>query len=138
MDDILDKLDRFFKPKMIAKDISVSALQSLPKSVKEYMKLLGSEGWRFYPVNQTRGRCYFGDKVITIPRHAFQREPEYLTYYICHEMAHAYAGWEANHGPEFMKEFKRICPQEYWKYELNYKPRNAKSAGIDDFDIGML
>lgn len=53
-----------------------------------------------------------------------------LFYYIAHELAHFYADPGANHGPEFMREFKRLCPEELWWLETTYKPRNAKAAGI--------
>ena len=135
-DDILDDVGEVFVPRMIAKGVTIAIMKDFPQSVKDQMKLLGAQGWRFYPVKQTRGRCYFASKVITIPTHAIERELGYLCYYVCHEMAHAIAGWKAKHGQEFMKVFMSICPKEWQKYELGYKPRNASAAGI--FDISDL
>lgn len=135
-DDLLNSPLDYFIPRMIAKGVTVAVLRELPAAVKDQIKLLAAQGWRFYPVTQVRGRCYFKSKVITIPKHALDRELGYLCYYVCHEMAHAIAGWEANHGQEFMKVFMTICPKEYQKYELGYKPRNATAAGI--FDISDL
>jgi len=139
-DDFFDvNLEPIFTPRMIDKSVTIAVLKDLRESVKEQMKLLGSQGWRFYPVTQTRGRCYFRDKVITLPSWALKREMIYRQWYVCHEMAHAFAGLKAKHGPEFMAELKRICPEESLHFEIEYKPRNAIAAGIrDKFDLDML
>ena len=54
----------------------------------------------------------------------------HLIYYVAHELAHLYAGKDAAHGPKFMRVFKKLCPRDLQHYELSYKPRNAKAAGI--------
>lgn len=101
---------------------------------KDVFYALDAQGWKFLPVKQTRGRCYFATKTITIPSWAFTRkEPEYLIYYIAHEMAHA-RKLTKNHGEAFMAEFKSICPQHLWHFELEYKPQNAAAAGISILD----
>lgn len=80
--------------------------------------------------------CYYERKGITIPARSVERDKDdegYLTYYIAHELAHIFAfrrHGEKQHGMPFMKEFKKICPVKYQFYELEYKPRNAKKAGI--------
>ena len=96
---------------------------------------LDKSNWRFYPVKQSRGRCYYLNKTITIPVFAWSKGIDYLTYYIAHEMAHAIAGSLAKHGQQFMQVFKNICPKEYQHYELGYKPRNATAAGITAEDF---
>jgi len=101
---------------------------------QEYQEL-SADGWRFYVVNQSCGKCYHNDKVITIPTWAYTTSRTYITWYIAHELAHAYAGREANHGPEFMEWLKKICPQKAIHHELTYKPRNAVSARIGKQDI---
>lgn len=99
-----------------------------------------------YLVDQVNGKCFYGRNKeeicdVLIPLFAFKNGIEYLTYYIAHEFAHAWvyssslAGdieWPGvnYHGPEFMKRFKLLCPSEYWHYELSYKPKLAKAAGI--------
>lgn len=99
---------------------------------------LRKKGWKFYAVAQRRGRCYFGISVITIPTWVFRadtKKPGYLVWYCSHEMAHAYAGATAKHGPMFMLWLKVICPQQYQQYELGYKPMHASSAGIATQEI---
>lgn len=87
--------------------------------------------WTFKVSRGRRGFCYWVSRSITIPTHALVSEqPGYAEYYLAHEMAHAKAGKKAAHGPEFMDWLKRLCPPEFVHYELGYKPRNAKAAGI--------
>jgi hypothetical protein len=98
-----------------------------------HYKQLVSKGWTFYVTEQSRGWCRYADKQITIPAWAIKRDgtkPLYLTWYCAHEMAHAFAGWQAKHGPLFMQELKRICPSKAQHYETRYKQRNALQAGI--------
>lgn len=93
-------------------------------------KKLSEEEWQFLPVKQQRGRCYFNSKTITIPEHAYKsKKPGYLTYYIAHEMAHA-IGLHTNHDGAFMRTLLKICPIDCLHHETEYKPRNAKAAGI--------
>jgi hypothetical protein len=98
-------------------------------------------GYKFYVVDQTRGRCNMTHKVITIPLWCFTSLPfqvklntEYRLQYIAHELAHAYQydedKYNGNHGPRFMRWLKILCPPELLHYELSYKPRNAIAAGI--------
>jgi len=96
-----------------------------------YLMLLLEDGWRVYIVKQNRGRCYYHNKVITIPTWAINdNRPGYWIYYLCHEMAHAFDVTRSIHGAGFMQEFKRICPEEFQCYEYRYKPRNANVAGV--------
>jgi hypothetical protein len=96
---------------------------------------------RIFAVNQVSGAYSSRKKWITIPLWAINdakkknvEEHDYVTYYIAHELAHAITwvkvGSRVNHGPEFMKEFKNLCPKRLWHHEIGYKPRNAKAAGI--------
>lgn len=100
-----------------------------------------SPEWKIYCCDVRRGFCRPWRKVITIPlwttgesrvnytpRDLWDR-PMVWVYYIAHELAHAVADTE-KHGPEFYEAFKRLCPEELQHYELGYKPRNAKAAGI--------
>jgi hypothetical protein len=96
---------------------------------------LVKKGWKFYVVEQSRGRCYYHDKVVTIPKWAvYSHQVGYLEYYLCHEMAHCYSAGD-NHGAWFMEQFKMLCPAEYQHYELGYKPGNAAAAGIKHKEI---
>lgn len=100
-----------------------------------YYNRLLNEGWQFHVVDQDRGRCYGVSKIITVPKWAMRRTQDYIYWYISHEMAHAYAGIEAKHGPQFMKWLQRICPAKSVHYELTYKPKNAMAAGIAPEDF---
>lgn len=95
-----------------------------------------STGWRFRVSKGRRGYCYYRTKTITIPKHALRlsRGAGYDEYYLAHEMAHAKAGKAAAHGPAFMACLQSLCPPAYVHYELGYKPRNAKAAGIAERD----
>lgn len=92
--------------------------------------------WTFEVKDINRGYCSYTRKLIVIPKWAFYRTPErvkdsqYYIYYICHEVAHIIAGVQEQHSSKFMRAFISICPQELQHYELQYKPRSAKAAGI--------
>lgn len=95
---------------------------------------LCNEGWNLYVVAQARGRCYYYEKTITIPAWAFQRGYSFLTWYVAHELSHAFTfkkhGNVSPHGKEFMKTLKMICPADCLHFETSYKPKNAIAAGI--------
>jgi hypothetical protein len=120
-----------FTPHNILKDRMADIFKDVPMSIKIIAKeLVTVDGWKIYSVSQRRGRCYYQSKTITIPVWAMDdKRVGYKTWYISHEIAHTFARGD-NHGQKFMKELKRICPQEYVHYELGYKPRNASIAGI--------
>lgn len=86
-------------------------------------------GWLFAVTDTVRGWCRFTSKTITVPLWAWNRSTEYRIYYLAHEMAHA-IGPHRDHGAEFMRAFKHICPKELQHWELDYKPANARAAGI--------
>lgn len=97
-----------------------------------YITLI-KDGWKIVAVQQQRGRCYYADKTITIPVWAIQdTRKNYWIWYVAHEMSHASLDWriQDNHGPNFMKALKQICPADCIHYELGYKPQNAAQAGI--------
>jgi hypothetical protein len=116
----------------------LNAISKYPTVQSAYERLLLDEGWEFYVVEQSRGRCYFNARVITIPIWTFSKpDPEYRIYYVAHEMAHALTPRNAEtrgdyHGPLFMHQFKEVCPKHLWHYEVEYKPRHAVAAGIVD------
>lgn len=122
------------KPNLIDAAKTIELIEFIEGSTyvafKEAFHKLDKQGWQFFPVNQTRGRCYYGKKLITIPSWAFKRGSEYLVYYISHEMAHAINPVMDHHGPSFMSTFRSICPPHLQYHELDYKPQNASAAGI--------
>lgn len=128
------------QPSRIVKAKTVQIYTGLKyATVQKYRTLLELQGWEFFCVEQTRGRCYYLDRRITIPAWAFQhKDPEYWIYYLSHEMAHAFIGYAAGlgqpHGTKFMEMFKDICPVNLRHYELEYMPKMAKAAGISEFD----
>lgn len=142
-DDLLASLAHaYFVPKKVNKSMTVSVLHDLPEQVKAVVRDLASKGWRFYFVDQRRGYCAYEAKVITLPVWAMKREWSYKTHYVAHECAHAVTGKEISskrpHGPEFMENLKVISPKECIHWELEYKPRNAKSAGIGEITMKDL
>lgn len=122
--------------------------QLLIKPRKKFDELR-AQGWSFHVVDSKRGYCSYRNKEIAIPSWVFNETSirrqygklniefwsgnqirDYVNYYVSHEMAHAFAGASANHGPIFMAKFKEICPEHCQIFEHGYKPRNAKLAGI--------
>lgn len=92
-------------------------------------------GWTFNVSKGGRGYCRYNIKTITIPKWALDNpEPEYSTYYLMHECAHAMLASIRHkiqpHGPEFMAQLIAICPAHLIHYETEYKSRNAAAAGI--------
>lgn len=132
-----------FKPKLIC-NLLTTKLQALMVDLednrnydiltKPYNELL-NKGWQIYVVDQSRGACYGSRRVITVPKWAMNRDTGYIAWYLAHEMAHAYAGVEAKHGPIFMHWLKLICPPKHIHHELGYKPANAMAAGIAPEDF---
>ena len=128
-----------FNPKCISRDHMPLIFAGVPDSLKVSARALLNDGWKIWAVRQSRGRCYFRAKVITIPVWVIT-DPRIgqKIWYIAHEMAHAYDECRHNHGPEFMEWLKKLCPPEHIHWELTYKPRNARSAGIGAFDPRIL
>lgn len=135
-----------FKPKKIDADATLMLASDMvewedaskyPQLVATYNDLL-EIGWRFYMVDQQRGQCYYGSKVITIPTWVLSRPAGKYIQYIAHEMAHAVlAGQQLQdaHGPEFMAAMRSICPAEYQHFELEYKMQQALAAGVTPHDF---
>jgi hypothetical protein len=102
----------------------------VPEQVKEFAREAIRNGWKFFVVDQRRGRCYYDKGTITIPLWVIQsKKIGQKTWYISHEIAHIHAPRDG-HGQMFMRALKRICPKEFQHYELEYKPRAAIAAGI--------
>lgn len=105
----------------------------------------GDDGYQIYMCAQKHGWVCFEDKNLVIPEWSYCKPEtgnnvkklnatsanlkEFWVYYLAHELAHAVSG-DGTHGPQFMYRFKIICPIELQFFELGYKPRNAKAAGI--------
>ena len=99
--------------------------------------------WDIYCCDVKRGFCRPQSKYITIPLWTtgegmrcstpvdLYNKPMVWVYYIAHELAHAVAD-TCKHSSKFYEAFKRLCPEELQHYELGYKPRNAKAAGIKE------
>lgn len=98
--------------------------------IKQFVEPVIKQGWQIIAVDQQRGTCYYGRKLVTIPMYAIRKGIADTTYYIAHEISHVYAGSKANHGALFMQWLKKICPQEWQYMEYEYKPRNALIAGL--------
>ena len=148
-----------FKPNNIINAAALIPEALISDTMRNCYKDLRDMGWRFYVVDAKCGRCYYHDKVITIPLwlwdsekidanliHALHKAPtlteriQYRAWYIAHEMAHAFChishgGDKDPHGPKFMNELKMICPPNCIHFELSYKPKNAMAAGIMPHDF---
>lgn len=110
----------------------------VPPSVQTIQKKLEADGWSFWAVDQSRGRCYYGPKIITIPVWVFKRASTKLIWYICHEMSHALVGYKVEaHGKEFMQKLAEICPIDCIIWEAGYKPQNLIRAGVK-FDAATI
>ena len=112
---------------------------------KLYQEKFGDTGFTIYVVDQRCGRVRYSARTCTIPRwciknpetgnaiHKLGYKGELLSsfwiYYLAHELAHVISK-SGSHGSEFMKTFIEICPAELQFFEIGYKPRNAKAAGI--------
>lgn len=148
-----------FKPNNIVNASCLITEALLSDNMRSCYTELVQLGHRFYVVDQMRGRCYYRDRVITIPlwlwdsatitanliRH-LNRMPiredklNYRAWYLSHEMAHAtnyihHRDEADSHGPLFMNELKMICPLNAIHFELGYKPKNALAAGIMPHDF---
>lgn len=86
-------------------------------------------GWRFHVTDTVCGRCKNSDRTLTVPKWAYQRGADYFLYYVAHELAHIF-GDTYKHNAQFMTAFKKLCPPDFWHFELGYKPRAATAAGI--------
>jgi len=81
------------------------------------------------------------DYTFSIPIFAFNKGIEYFTYYIAHELSHILQYIfhnRMNHRSTFYKYFVMVCPEEFQKYEINYKPRLFNKYGIKKYNIDKL
>ena len=133
VDKFLDRTDVLNPiPRNARFDLCSKLWDNIPSKVIEYAEELTMHNWTFYVVTAKHicGKCYdrgiitISDKVIL---NATQSQKIWI---ISHELSHAFAGYEAKHGPEFMSWLKIICPKEHIHHELGYKPGNAMQAGI--------
>lgn len=121
----------------LPKNIDARLTNMLVKSASYHILLswitpLIGDGWQILVTTQSRGYCHAARRIITIPIHATSKPADYLTWYLAHEIAHAYDQCMHNHGKEFMEWLIKICPNDCIHHELGYKPRNAKQAGITE------
>ena len=70
---------------------------------------LGAWTFAFLEAERRLGDCHFRDRVIRIGRaHALDASDAEIRDTILHEIAHALAGPEARHGPEWKATARRI------------------------------
>lgn len=131
-------------PANINKQARALWLEQLTPSVRAVARqLVHDAGWRIFTVDQQRGRCMYRSRIITIPTWCIEKTigangrvaaAGYSTWYTAHELSHVFAPTD-NHGPQFMRELIKLCPDEFICYELGYKPRNAAAAGIGNINL---
>jgi hypothetical protein len=98
---------------------------------------------RIFVVEQNRGQARLDRDAITIPAWCFRCKDstDMVLYYVAHEMAHffayysmkrsgnkslgSYMSMDTGHGLGFFKWFKKICPKEWWRFELDYYPMST-------------
>lgn len=109
-------------------------LQDAQKLAEEIIAQHGldQKGWSFeFDGGHRRfGRCYYATRRITLSRHLTMLNDRYQVHLtIVHEVAHAIAGHEAGHGPEWV----RICrliggdgKRCFSAAEVNMAPRYVK------------
>lgn len=132
---------RPLRPKKLRPEFNTLIFDGTAISVRKHLAKLLSEGWRVYVADQRCGWCVYSARVIILPSWlcTSHKSASYRNWYISHEIAHAIDKCEHDHGPEFMKILKAVCPPEDIHWEITYKPRNAKAAGIgikQSFDLG--
>lgn len=76
-----------------------------------------------------------GDLELVVPTWALEAGEDYALYYTAHELAHVYQWIEnpasrLNHTKLFYSQFMRLCPESVQHFELKYKPKLARAAGI--------
>jgi len=146
-DDIDMSIPKGLKKKRVNKrmpELESILFTGCSEATKEWARTLIQNHWTFVVADTANGSWSWNQtRTITIGRrHCESLRPGYKEYIICHEMAHAFNKDADSHGPKFMEWLKRICPQEFIHYELEYKPRNATAAGIgvvktDADDLGF-
>lgn len=100
------------------------------KAIRLAAKLWPDHDCRIRVKRTRKGWAHPETREVTIPVWVMRSSrPGYATYYVAHELAHIHAGTHL-HNSDFMESFKSLCPRSYWKYETEYKPRNARAAGI--------
>ena len=126
------------KPRKICKDLQEiinSRVEELITKSKLSVKL--KKQLREIPAyicDQKQGVCFYDRGYFTIPLWAYKRGQDYFIYYVSHELAHwatrLVCPQHTGHSKYYYNYFKKICPIELMVYELDYKPKNAKDAGI--------
>ena len=103
---------------------------SLPKGTKKLL-LNYTKG---YVCSVACGRAKIKKGYYIVPLWAYTRGYGYFQYYVAHELSHIAARYRkgngSNHGADFYKNFKDICPKKLQKYEFPYKPRMAELYGL--------
>ena len=96
-----------------------------------------------WAVEQQRGKAYTSfsrkDICFTIPVWVFKRPMDYQVWYVAHEVSHCLDyinGNNSNHGPEFHRILKSICPLESQKYEWEYMKRSI-SRGLGQPEVNL-
>lgn len=82
-----------------------------------------------YPTDTRRGRAYRSKGFLSVPVWTLQpgKHRHYFEHYLAHELAHFVSG-EHNHTAKFYAVVLQLSPAP--ELELEYKARNARSAGI--------
>lgn len=101
-----------------------------PPRLDRAVRALVEQGWKIVVADQRRGHCFFGSKSLITPLWAWKLGTQYYSWYLSHEVAHACVGKGHNHDQIFMSKLKELCPTDALHFELGYKPRAAKKAGI--------
>jgi len=97
------------------------------------LKCTVKTGYRLFVTDTVCGRTTYEKGWITVPKWAYDRGKDYFTYYVAHELAHAFAyeryGNVVTHGKEFYDFFNILCPKVHQHFEFDYKP-NAKRFSV--------
>ncbi|WCD44309.1 hypothetical protein Tiera_053 [Polaromonas phage Tiera] len=119
-------------PANIKASATRNLIATMNPALRPYYDMLCLRDWGFYVTDSARGYCYYAEREITVPLWVIEKGVQgQITQYFAHEMAHAFTSrMHQPHGSEFMANLIKICPAEFLHYEVNYKPRNAKAAGI--------
>ena len=99
-------------------------------SLKELIK----EIYIGYVCDIKYGETHYNKQYFTVPLWAHKKGTQYFTYYIAHELSHAFSQMDdymaGSHCKNYYKMFKAICPEHLQYLEYKYKPRQAKKYGV--------
>ena len=117
----------------------VRRLRAVADEARDLLDRHGLEDWnlRFNGARGRLGECRFGRKLILLSRiHAAGGSDEQTTDTILHEIAHALAGPEAGHGPEWKAIAGKLGATPASCAPVSEEARRRRASAKARFDVG--